>query len=660
MNRLVLDLETRSRAELTDVGAWVYSCDPSTEILCAAVSVNGGAPEIHDLRGGLQPPEWSQAVREGWEIWARNVSFEYSCITNASKWEQPNLNAWRDSAAVSAASGFPVGLDECAKALRIPEQKDGAGTALINFWSKPVNSGGHKGEFRSPDDHPEKWADFLRYCHQDVVTDLAILRELPPLTEREMTFWLATWRMNVSGIYIDLPLVRGLNKLVSESRDLIGGKLLESTNGLFDADVTSNHKKVLGYVNEHGAGMDSVAKPKVKEALARDDLQDEARDVLEARQALGKTSVSKLEKLLAQTGADSRLRFYIRPHGTETGRDSSLGVQLTNLPRGGKFPLDRLLNAARDGHTQEFMELAYEKGKFDPLGAVVTCLRGCFAATPGNKLTQCDWSAVEPRIGAWLVQDEDMLAAFRLIDEKGGLDIYQLEAARFYGCKPTEISGDRRQFGKVFVLGSQYGAGGPKLQLFAKDQYSVILADDEAQVAVDVWRALHPKWTRMWSDLDIAAQSAVRSKGRVFNCGRVAFCFDGTHLRMRLPSKRIMTFPFASIKLVKTPWGAWRDQLHYWGMIGMGAGKKWREFPIAGPAIFNKVVQSSGACIMRESVVKLDAQGRRVVLRVHDELIEDTSADDGLLKRVMLEVPAWADGLPLNGAGWSGAFYRKE
>jgi DNA polymerase len=67
---------------------------------------------------------------------------------------------------------------------------------------------------------------------------------------------------------------------------------------------------------------------------------------------------------------------------------------------------------------------------------------------------------------------------------------------------------------------------------------------------------------------------------------------------------------------------------------------------------------------MRYSVRCLRAKGFDVVLRLHDELVCESPIEDetafARFKATMLETPPWADGLRLNGAGWSHERYRKE
>jgi DNA polymerase len=655
--RIHLDFETRSAADLSEVGAWNYSRHPSTRALCVAITNEDGNIAVYDLlMHDHWPKEWENAIKQGLEIHAFNCAFEYSIVTNTlAHWPQPHPEMWRDTQAKSLACGFPASVGLTAKALRLPEQKDEAGTSLINYWSKPIASGERKGDFRDCSEDPKRWQEFMDYCRQDVVTQVAIDDALLDLSDDELAFWLATWEQNRNGIYLDMKLVNSLANMIDHGHGAIKKALEESEVDFAYEDLT-NHAKVLDHVQGAGADLTSVAKARVKEALSREDLPADARTVLEARQAQGRTSVAKLATMQQMVGDDGRLRFLTRPHGTGTGRDASVGMNIQNMPRGEKMDVDTLVNAALAEDAQAFLNAAKVKGKADPLGGIVTCLRGCFAAPPGKVLHQCDWSAIEPRLGAWFVGDEDMLKAFRHIDANGGVDIYQIEAAKFYGCDPQEIKGERRQFGKVYVLQNQYESGDESIQRAAKDMYGLVLTLDQAKECKDSWRALHPKWTAAWRDVQSAAMMACQSPKKVFAVGRAAFCHDGQHLKMRLPSGRIIWFPWAEIREEDTKFGM-RPALTY----EFAHHKKWVRGSTHGGALFNVVIQGSGADLMRCAARTLRVRGHQTVLRVHDEMVIESTPDTfASFKKAMLEVPPWAKGLPINGAGWTALRYKKD
>lgn len=656
--RIRLDLEVRSEVDLTVAGTWLYSLHPSTRVLCISITDEGGNVKVYDLFSNDYPPaEWRLAVENGWEICAWNSWFEYCIITNVlPHWPQPKLNMWRDLMYTACCNARPAKLSECAKALNLPEQKDVNGTALINFFCKPIATGAAKGGFREPMDHPERFAELMAYCRQDVVTMLAIERALTDPTPADWQHYTNTLEMNLRGLHVDRALVDGLAAMTDTSRALIVEGLQDKTG--FDPADLSNHKKVLSHVNENGLYIESVAKPSVREALDQD-ISKSARLVLEARQATGKTSLSKLASSVAALPIDGRLRDLIRPNGTLTGRDS--GWILT-LPRGEKgLKADKLIAAVKAGDTQGFLDASYrasgDKKVFDPLGAVSACLRGCFDAGDGKVLMQCDWAAIEPRLAAWVVGDEGMVKLFHDFDSGNGPDIYQVFAARFYGCQPAEIKGDRRQFGKVGELLNLYAGGGKTIQSSAKAMYGLDLDIDTCTQCKDVWRATHPKHVEMWYALNDGAISATKIPGRVIAVGPIRFRHDGRDLRMRLPGGRVVVFPDATIGEDITDWGSVRNKLLFRTVVH---GKMVDDYATPG-SLFNAVIQGLGASLMRDAVARLRDHGYNVVLRCHDELVVevDKGSDFARFKTIFLTPPAWAPDLAINGEGWIAERYKK-
>lgn len=660
------DFETRSEADIQAVGARNYSEHPSTDILCMSF----GEDKLTTVDSSVNkecPDELAYAVKSGELVNAFNTPFECAIWTNILTprygWPLPKPEQWRDTQAKCLGNGFPASLDKAAKALRLEEQKEGGGKALINFFSVPVSNGKLKGQFRNPADHPERFAEFMAYCEQDVRTTIAIEKALPDLSPDELAFWQNTWRLNERGIYVDRDLINALKRLTDTTRAEFSQQLSEATGGVITIQDITNHGKLLRYCNDKGLQISSIAKKVLKPTLEMD-LPGPTRVVLEARQALGKSSTSKLDSTLLLTSPDSRVRGVFRHHGAATGRDSSW---LQTLPRGEKMPADELSAAALEGDTEKFLSLAYKKEGskkvYDPMGAIITCLRGCFCAKPGHTFVQCDWSAVEPRIVAWLAGEDEVLDDFRNFDQYGGADTYQRSAAIFYGCEPLDIKGDARQLGKVYELQNIYESGWQSVQRSAKDQYRISIDEDTARLLVDVFRSKRHKTVAFWRASDTAAKNATACPGSVYRVGKIAFCHDGKHLRMRLPSGRKVTYPFATLEPTLTPFGKWVDQVNYWGVHS--TSKTWMKFSLHGGVYCNTATQGTGGCLMRNAAIKLEEETMDVVLRAHDEMVcevpeLDAEADAAKLKRIMLTQPEWAKDLPLNGGGWINKRFTKQ
>ena len=101
---ITLDCETKSRADLRKVGAWVYSQHPSTEVICVSWGV-GDAPVQSWKPGDPLPLELFRLIEEGALVEAHNVAFEYSIWHNILAprygWPIPELRQWRDTMATA-------------------------------------------------------------------------------------------------------------------------------------------------------------------------------------------------------------------------------------------------------------------------------------------------------------------------------------------------------------------------------------------------------------------------------------------------------------------------------------------------------------------------------------------------------------------------------
>src|SRR5262249_48063108 len=104
-----------------------------------------------------------------------------------------------------------------------------------------------------------------------------------------------------------------------------------------------------------------------------------------------------------------------------------------------------------------------------------------------------------------------------------------------------------RETGKTADLAFGYMGGVGAWQKLAPDDTST---EDEIKQRQLAWRRAHPKTVAFWGALNRAAIQAVRKPDAVFACGRVAFKYDGTFLRIRLPSR---SAPEAEDRQVREP-----------------------------------------------------------------------------------------------------------
>lgn len=86
----------------------------------------------------------------------------------------------------------------------------------------------------------------------------------------------------------------------------------------------------------------------------------------------------------------------------------------------------------------------------------------------------------------------------------------------------------------------------------------------------------------------------------------------------------------------------------------------------AGPMLVHNCTQAVGRDCLAFALDSLREAGYKVVFHVHDEVVIEYPADrdpDAALAdvvRIMSRPAPWAEGLPLDAAGWVGDFFTKD
>lgn len=464
------DIETRSRTDLKACGVYRYVEDPEFTVLMMAYSVDGEYPEV------VTGPDVLLALdelAEADELWAHNAQFERVCLGNLD----PRLaepERWHCTMVAAAEAGLPKKLEQLAKAVGAQE-KDSAGTRLINLFSKPNRSGG----WNTADTHPEQWEQFVQYCHQDVVALVDIAARLPALTPTERKLWLVDQRVNDRGVRIDQQLVAQAIEAAKQNH----------------ADGLAEMVRLTGLENPNSVdqlrpwlGMPSLAAEAVEAELRT--AEGDRRRVLELRQLTAGSAVKKFGAAQAMTCADGRARGTFQFFGAHTGRWSGRGIQLQNLPREHfDSPVER-----------DTVLLDLQLG----LGASPRDLKALVRPMILGPLTVVDFSQIEARVIAWLAGEQWVLDAFA-----SGRDIY-VETAKMMGPEFT------RQQGKTAVLALGYGgAVGAMLKMGATG------TEEDLRPQVDAFRKANPAIVRLWYGLwDVFCQGGTWGRLTVKRVGR--------------------------------------------------------------------------------------------------------------------------------------------
>lgn len=653
--RLLIDLETYSSADITKTGAFKYAEAPDFEILLLACAWDDGPVQVIDMTGrepvtdertaakaaalasvvaGITDPDTVKV--------AHNSAFERACLTRYLGRDLPP-EEWEDTMILAAMNGLPLSLDAAGAALELRDQKIREGTALISYFCKPCKPTiANGGRTRNRPEHaPDKWERFKAYCKRDVEVEQAIYRRLRsfPVTDFERKVWALDARINERGVRIDTGLVAAAiaqneaftTKRMAEMRRLTG---LENPNSV---------AQLKDWLETAGMSADSLNKAAVQEL--KDKATDPAtRRVLELRQQLGKTSVTKYEAMQNAVCADGRVRGLLQYYGAgRTGRWAGRLVQVQNLPQNHLAGLGLVRELVRE-RDLETLELC-----FDSVPDVLSQLiRTAFVAGEGNIFHVADYSAIEARVIAYLAGEKWRMDVFR-----SGGDIYCSSASAMFRVPVVKhgVNGHLRQKGKIAELACGYGGGVGALRAFGADKMG--LTEEEMQDIVTQWRAASPAIPRFWRDAESAAVRAINNPGRTTTvpCG-VKYRRDGDALRCRLPSGRILSY--------------WDAKLDTDGSICfMGQNqttRRWEKTGTWGGKLVENIVQAYARDCLAVAMVRLAEEGWKICFHVHDEVIVEAPIGTSWeqVAEVMGRPIDWAPGLLLRGDGYSTPFYRKD
>lgn len=695
---LHLDYETFSEADLTKVGAHKYAMHPSTEILCAAWAFNDEEPQLW-APGQPVPDRVVDHILDDGIIEAWNAQFERLITRFVAGpkygWPIPSTKQYECVMVRALAMSFPGKLEHAAKALQLDMLKDEHGHRIMMKLCKPRRPTKKDKRTRwTYEMVPLQFDHLYRYCLQDVRTEQAASKRLTRLKPSEQEFYWRDQEINDRGITIDLDLVRAMQEVVDQEKEVLDEQMRAVTGG--EVASTNAAKQLVVWLAQGGivwpANQNpSVDKDNVIRLLGRDDLTEAQRKAIMIRQEAAKTSTAKLEKFEGMVCRDGTIKGTLQFHGASTGRDAARGVQVQNFPRPRKkTPILKVIESLFNGADAELIDLLYGS----PMSVIADLLRSCIRARPGHILYTRDASQIEARMTAWLAGETAVLRAFAAYDRKEGPDIYRVAAAQIYGKKPEQITDEERQVGKVAVLALGFGGGAGAFASMAKI-YGVDLAtifqsvwdmsEPEfqekaleawkqrgrstgmrkaawltAELIKLAWRATNPNIVQFWKDLEDAAISALLHPGETFRVGKLKFRKTGSFLRMVLPSGRSLFFAYPSLVRTTTPWGKQVFKIEFYAVDGQT--KRFLQWSLWGGLICQNAVQAAARDVLFEAVVRLEEAGYPNVLRIHDECVHETPEGFGSeeeFHQLFVQTPAWAPDLPLAADGWIGPRYRK-
>lgn len=648
MKILSIDLETLGHVDIKASGGYKYA--ETCEILLFGYAYDDEPVRVIDLTNGEEIPRFVLSDLTNPDVLktAYNAQFERTVLTHFMRRQQLlgagewlDARQWLCTMVLGLTLGLPGNLAGLGEALGLSEdeKKMAVGKKLIREFC--IQGRGHK----TPAEDPENWKLFIEYNRRDVETERTLRQRLWPYrpghTERDL--WALDQRINDTGVTIDAELAKAAIRIDDEMREDVITRA-KAITGL-DNPASGPQLKKWIQMNE---GLDeppaSLTKDTIPE-LIEAAMYESTKEALRLRTQLGKTSTKKYQAMLDALCSDGKVHGLLQFYGAaRTGRWAGRLVQVQNLPRCYLSPLDEPREVLKTGD-REIFEALYE----DVPGTLSQLIRTAFTASPGCRLIDCDFSAIEARVIAWLADEKWRQDVFA----KNG-DIYCASASQMFRV-PVEKHGrnaELRQKGKIAELALGYGGGVGALKAFGADQMG--LSENDMQEIVAKWRDSSPRICQLWQGVENAARRAIMNPGTAFPCKHnILFAAAGEKLLVQLPSERKLVYQQPEIND--------ENAITYMGVNQ--TSRKWSRIETWGGKLVENIVQAIARDCLAESLTRLDAAGYRIIMHIHDEVVLDVPEGKGSLaevERIMSQPIAWAPGLILAAEGWEDRYFKKD
>jgi DNA polymerase I-like protein with 3'-5' exonuclease and polymerase domains len=182
-----------------------------------------------------------------------------------------------------------------------------------------------------------------------------------------------------------------------------------------------------------------------------------------------------------------------------------------------------------------------------------SALRKFFVAPKGRLFVDADYSQIEVRIAAKMLNETALLELFHL-----GEDIYTNTAANLLGIQRDTVTKKQRNLAKAIMLGMLYGLSAWGLPYYAFKNYGIeTMSSKDAEAYVEAFYELYPKiaayHTRVLRDLKESGsvdqrtmagrlRSGIISRNEAINAPIQGTAADGLKAAMALVYKRLKKF----------------------------------------------------------------------------------------------------------------------
>lgn len=717
MRRLHLDGELKSELDVTDVGTDLYARHPSTKFLMLSYKFDDGPtqqwvpaegePMPDDLRDGLLDPNTTKI--------AFNATFERWTIREVLGIDIP-IEQWKCSMALAYMFSFMGGLDDVGAQMGLSFKKDPRGKQLIKIFcgpNKPTKNQPYV--WRDQHSDPELWEEFKRYNIRDTDSEHEIWIKLAP-------YYVPDWQWelyHIDQIINDrgLPINRSFVENALSIAERRKAELISAQNEITGLQNANSGAQLLPWLQDRGYPYANLQKQNVQKALTAEEeevrnpsmeydletkqlvqvdyggayldtlgqvvgdahMTQECRVVLRMRQGSSRTSTTKYQACLDGLGADDRLRHCFQFAGAgRTNRWAGRKIQPQNLSRTPKWlePED-YIDFDRLDYCNELISDGdyYTLGVFagEQMDAVAGCVRSSIQAPKGKKLVVCDLSSIESVGIAWLTGCERLLDVFR-----NGLCAYRDFATTLFKKAYDAVTKGERSIAKPGVLGAGYRLSGGDLRDGEKtglwayaEGMGVQMTKEEANRAVEVFRATYHEIPTAWYAIENAIVRAMKSGGKPVKWGPLVFEVKKPFLRVKLPSGRYMYYHKLQIEKI-TAISRRGNEYEKYIISYMGKSQvtnQWCRIESHGGKFIENFVQALARDILAFGLMAAHKLGFYIVGHVHDEIISEEDENDTTftwqklgwcMTDYLRKTYDWMKDIPLGAAGYEAQIYRKD
>jgi hypothetical protein len=223
----------RSAVSLRECGAYVYSLDPTTQVLCLVYAIDDGDPQLW-LPTDPPPPVFLEIARDpgDWQLIAHNYEFERTVLENnlipRHGFKPIPIEIQHCTPRLALANAYPAELDLLAQALGLPYRRDPVARKAMLAVSRPKTQRKRKATTVPLwDEDPAKLQLLYERCKLDVITTRAVWQspKLHHLTETERRHQLQDAAVNGCGVRLDRTFAAAARDLAIRERTAVNLKL---------------------------------------------------------------------------------------------------------------------------------------------------------------------------------------------------------------------------------------------------------------------------------------------------------------------------------------------------------------------------------------------------------------------------------------------------